>query len=62
MRRNLIWLVLAVAMLAMTGCGSSDDRVFVETVIASDPAVDGDIVDVAGIATPIVSLVGRDGL
>lgn len=63
MRRNLIWVVLAVVMFAVTGCGSSsDDRVFVETVIASDPAVDGDIVDVAGIATPIVSLVNRDGL
>lgn len=63
MKRNLIWLVLAVMMLALTGCGSSsDDRVFVETVIPSDPVVDGDIVDVAGIATPIVSLVGRDGL
>ena len=63
MKRNLVWLLLAVMMLAMTGCGGgSDDRVFVETVIASDPVVDGDIVDVAGIATPIVSLVGRDGL
>lgn len=63
MKRNLIWLVLAVMMLALTGCGSSsDDRVFVETVIPSDPVVDGDIVDVAGIATPIVSLVERDGL
>ena len=63
MRRNLVWLVLAVLMLAITGCGSSgDDRVFVETVIASDPAVDGDIVDVAGVQTPIVSLVQRDAL
>ncbi|MBU5635269.1 hypothetical protein KOM00_00805 [Geomonas sp. Red69] len=59
MKRRILWLVFAVVLVALAGCGSSD-RPLIETTISSDPAVDGDIVDAAGVRT--VSLVNRDGL
>lgn len=46
MKKYLIGMVLAVALFAMAGCGGGDDHVdLFETVISSDIAVDGDIVE-----------------
>ncbi|MBU5612092.1 hypothetical protein [Geomonas azotofigens] len=59
MKKRILWLVLAAVLVALAGCGSSD-RPLIQTAIASDPAVDGDILDVAGVRT--VSLVTRDAL
>ncbi|UPU35830.1 hypothetical protein M1B72_20690 [Geomonas paludis] len=60
MKKRILWLVLAAVLVALAGCGGGEDRPLIETTIASDPAVDGDIVDVAGVRT--VSLVTRDAL
>lgn len=59
MKKRILWLVLATVVFALAGCGSND-RPLIQTTISSDPAVDGDIVDVAGVRT--VSLVSRDAL
>ena len=62
MKRNLIWLLLAVMMLALTGCGSSsDDRGIFTESIASDAAFDGDIFEsLAGDRTVTLSGGGFD--
>ncbi|WP_224984303.1 hypothetical protein [Geomonas agri] len=59
MKKRFLWLVLAAVLVALAGCGGND-RPLVQTTIPSDPAVDGDIVDVAGVRT--ISLVTRDAL
>lgn len=61
MKRTLGWLLLAVVLFAVSGCGGGhDEPAFVETSIISDADVDGDIVDVNGVRT--VTLVGRDAV
>ncbi|HBA88016.1 MAG TPA: hypothetical protein DCZ75_08490 [Geobacter sp.] len=61
MKRTLLWLMMALLLFAVSGCGGGNDEPrFVQKTILSDPDVDGDILDSAGIRT--VSLVTRDGL
>ena len=60
MKRNLIGLMMALLMFTVVGCGGGSDRDLIEVVIPSDAAVDGDIVDSAGVRT--VTLVGRDAV
>ncbi|WP_136523933.1 hypothetical protein [Geomonas ferrireducens] len=43
MKRKILWLVLAAVLVALAGCGGGSDRPVLETTIASDLNVDGDI-------------------
>lgn len=43
MKRRFFWILAAVMLFALAGCGGGDDRPLFETVILSDPSVDGDI-------------------
>jgi len=62
MKRNFIWLIMALVVFAVAGCGGGhDDRTFIETQIVSDAGVDGDIVQTPGGART-VTLVGRDAV
>lgn len=59
MKRNFIWLIMALVVFAVTGCGGGhDDRPLIETVIESIAGVDGDIVEDAATGTRTVTLAG----
>lgn len=47
MKRYFLWLVLGALVAVLAGCGGGDDngRPLFQTVINSDPAVDGDILE-----------------